>query len=170
MRPRSPRKLRKRHPRDDLSAVVDECIVLADRLVWVAEHIHGEEGRRAARRGILRGLARYGPQSVPALARARSVTRQNVQPVIDALLREGLVAAAGNPRHRRSPLFSITARGTALVQRMDDNDARVLAAVAAGLSTTDLATTSRTLRHVRERFEVQLRWRSALARDERGPE
>lgn len=165
MRPRAPRRLRKSHPRDDLSAVVDECIVLADRLVWVAEHIHGDEGRRSARRGILRGLARYGPQSVPELARARSVTRQNVQPVVDALLTEGLATAVTNPRHRRSPLIAITARGSALVRRMDDNDARVLAAVGAGLSAAELATTSRMLRRVRERFELKLRWRSALDRD-----
>ena len=145
--------------------MVDECIVLADRLVWVAEHIHGDDGRRAARRGILRGLARYGPQSVPALARARSVTRQNVQPVVDALVSEGLAVAVANPRHRRSPLFAITARGSALVGQMDDNDARVLAAVGAGLSAADLATTSRTLRRVRERFELKLRWRSALDHD-----
>lgn len=162
MRPRLPRRLRRSPARDDLRTLVDECIVLADCLLWVAEHIHGDEGRRSARRGILRGLARYGAQSVPQLARARSVTRQNVQPVVDALVSEGLAVAIVNPRNRRSPLFAVTERGMALAKRFDDNDSRVLAAVARGLSADDLSTTSRTLRLVRERFELKLRWRSAL--------
>jgi len=130
--------------------------------VWVAEQMHGDEGRGAARRGILRGLARYGPQTVPELARARSVTRQNVQPVVDALVALGLVAPATNPRHRRSPRFVATPRGLALVARMDDNDARVLAAVGRGLAPGELAITARTLRQVRARFEIALRWRAAL--------
>lgn len=161
-RARAPRRLRKPRADDDLRALVDECIVLADRLVWVAEHLHGEEGHGAARRGILRGLARYGAQTVPELARARSVTRQNVQPVIDALLESGHVEAVPNPRHRRSPRFAVTPRGLALATRMDRNDARALAAVAPGLSRADVATAARTLRAVRERFEITLRWRAAI--------
>ena len=157
---RSPRRLRKRLPAEDLRAVVDECIVLADRLVWLAEHIHGEEGRGAVRRGILRGLARYGAQSVPDMARTRSVTRQNVQPVVDALLAEGLVVRAPNPAHRRSPLYDVTEAGRAIVARMDRNDASILRAVGRGLPASEVATTVRTLRAVRERFEV--RWKVAL--------
>jgi DNA-binding MarR family transcriptional regulator len=150
--------------------VVDECIVLADRLVWLAEHIHGEEGRGAARRGILRGLARYGAQTVPEMARTRSVTRQNVQPVVDALVAEGLVSRLPNPAHRRSPLYEVTPVGRALATRMDRNDGRILAAVGRGLRAADVVTTVRTLRVVRERFEV--RWRVALGggvSDRHGP-
>jgi DNA-binding MarR family transcriptional regulator len=161
VRPRAPRRLRKPSARDDLRAVVDECIVLADRLFWLAEHIHGAEGRGSVRRGILRGLGRYGPQTIPEMARARSVTRQNVQPVVAELEREGLIERIENPRHRRSPRFAITAAGLDLVARMDKNDTRVLAAVGRGLAAADIATTARTLRAVRERFEV--RWRAALA-------
>ncbi|MCB9594062.1 MAG: MarR family transcriptional regulator [Sandaracinaceae bacterium] len=159
-RPRSPRRLRKATSESDLRAIVDECIVLADRLVWLAEHIHGEEGRGAARRGILRGLARFGAQTVPEMARARGVTRQSLQPVVDRLERDGLIERRDNPRHRRSPRFDVSDAGRALVERMDDNDTRVLRAVGRGLSASDLACTSKTLRAVRERFEV--RWRTAL--------
>lgn len=114
----------------------------------------------------MRGLARYGAQTVPELARARSVTRQNVQPVVDALLAEGLVALADNPAHARSLLVAITARGERLVRRWDEADARVLAAVGRGLSAADLEITARTLRAVRERFETSLRWRAALLPDD----
>jgi DNA-binding MarR family transcriptional regulator len=159
---KAPRRLRKRHERGALRAVVDETVALNHRLQWVAERMYGDEGRHATRRGILRGLVRYGSQTVPALARARSVTRQNVQPVVDALLADGLARMEPNPRHARSFLVTATPRGEQLVQRWDIADVRVLAAVGRGLSEADLAVTARTLRLVRERFETRLRWQAAL--------
>jgi DNA-binding MarR family transcriptional regulator len=162
VRSRAPRKLRKRHVRGELRAVVDETIGLFHRVRWVAEQIYGEEGRSLPRRGILRGLVRYGPRTVPQLALARSVTRQHTQEVVDSLLAEGLVELVPNPAHARSRLVRATARGAAIVARMDDTDARVLIAIGDGLSTRDLAITVRTLRAVREAFEDEARWRAAL--------
>lgn len=159
---KAPRRPRKPQGQDALAALVDETVLLDQRLQWVAERIYGEDGKRGTRRGLLRGLVRYGPQTVPALARARSVTRQNVQPVVDALVADGLARIAANPRHARSPLVVATDRGAGLVRRWDQVTARVLAAVGRGLSPRDVAVTARTLRAVRERFETRLRWQAAL--------
>ena len=159
---KAPRRLRREHQRGALRAVVDETVALNHRLQWVAERMYGDDGRHATRRGILRGVLRYGPQSVPELARARSVTRQNIQPVVDALVAEGWVRLVPNPKHARSRLVAATARGEELVKRWDLADARVLAAVGRGLSNQDLEVTARTLRAIRERFETRLRWQAAL--------
>ncbi|MFO0565664.1 MAG: MarR family transcriptional regulator [Polyangiaceae bacterium] len=159
---RAPRRLRKRHERGELRAIVDESIGLFHRLRWVAEQIYGEGGRSTARRGVLRGLARYGAQTVPELARARSLRRQSVQEVVDSLVADGLARRLDNPEHARSKRVQITAKGTQLVERMDRVDERVLATIEPGLSRTDLAVTARTIRIIRERFEASLRWRSAL--------
>jgi len=159
---KAPRRSRKPHGSDALAALVDETILLDQRMQWVAERIYGEDGKRGTRRGLLRGLVRYGAQTVPALARARSVTRQNVQPVVDALVADGLAELAPNPRHSRSPLVVATSRGVALVAEWDRTTARVLAAVGRGLSPRDIAIAARTLRTVRERFETRLRWQAAL--------
>ncbi|MCC7538595.1 MAG: MarR family transcriptional regulator [Deltaproteobacteria bacterium] len=168
-RPRAPRRLRKVHVRPDLRAIVDECIVLSDRLRWIAAQMHGDDGRLATRRGILRGLARFGAQTVPDLARARSVTRQSLQPVVSALVAEGLVERLANPRHARSPLFRATPRAVALVRAMDHNDDRVLAAVGRGLAPREIAIAARVLRDVRERFEATFRWKVALRTGEPRP-
>lgn len=161
--PRAPRKLRKTHAGGELRAVVDETIALFHRLRWVADQIYGDAGRSTARRGVLRGLVRYGAQTVPALARARSVSRQHVQQVVDALARDGYVRFVPNPAHARSPLVHPTARGAALVAHMDAVDARVLAAaVGATIDLRDAAVTARTLRAVREAFERSSRWRRVL--------
>jgi DNA-binding MarR family transcriptional regulator len=141
---------------------VDETIALFHRLRWVADEIYGEEGRGTARRGILRGLVRYGAQTVPALARTRSVTRQHVQEVVDALLADGLAVRLPNPAHARSMLVRATARGEALVARMAETDDRVLRALGLSLGAGDLVATARTLRAIREGFERTTRWRRVL--------
>lgn len=164
MRPRAPRPLRKRSRAGELRAVVDETIALFHRVRWVAELIYGDEGRSTARRGILRGVVRYGAQTVPTLARLRSVTRQHVQEVVDALATDKLVELVPNPRHARSKLVRATPRGIALVERMDAVDASVLAAAAGSIPTRDIAVAVRTLRAVREGFEDTARWRGASER------
>lgn len=154
MRPPKPRRrLRKAPGEDALRAVIDETIGLFHRIAFVAEAIYGEEGRSTARRGILRGLARYGAQTVPALARARGVRRQTLQPVVDALEAEGLVARSANPRHARSPLFEVTERGRGFVARWDDADARTLSRIGRGLSRERLLVAAETLGALRQRFE-----------------
>ena len=142
--------------------MIDETIALFHRIRWVAEQIYGEEGRSTARRGVLRGLVRYGPQTVPRLARARSVTRQHVQQVVDAMLADGLVESLPNPRHQRSRLLQATAAGRALVRRLDEVDARVLRAAGGHLRDGDLATTARTLKALREGFELTPRWQAVV--------
>jgi len=159
---RRPRRLRKPHSRGELRAVVDETIGLFHRLAWVAEQIYGEEGRSTARRGVLRGLVRYGEQTVPQLARARSVSRQHVQQVVDVLLAARLVERVPNPRHLRSKLLRATRAGEAAVRKMDEIDERVLQAAAGQLPRSDLAVTVRTLKAMREGFELTPRWRRVL--------
>lgn len=162
VRSRPPRKLRKRHRGGELRAVVDESIALFHRVRYVAEQIYGLDGRSTARRGILRGLVRYGPRTVPQLALARSVTRQHTQEVVDRLAADGLAELVANPAHARSRLVRATRRGVALVAHMDDVDARVLIAIGGDLSRAELAVTARTLRAVRECFEDEARWRRVI--------
>lgn len=143
-----------------MRGVVEEAIALYHRIRWVSEQVYGEEGRSTARRGILRGLVRYGPQSVPALARARSVTRQHVQEVVDTLIDHDLVVLEPNPAHKRSPLVRATTQGEALVHEMDEIDARVLSSVSDAVSARDMELTVRTLRTLRNAFELRSsRWR-----------
>jgi DNA-binding MarR family transcriptional regulator len=160
-----PRRLRKRHVGGELRAVVDETIALFHRVRYVAEQIYVPDGRSATQRGVLRGLARYGPRTVPQLARTRSVTRQHTQEVVDRLRADGFVELVANPAHQRSRLVRATRRGIALVASMDEADTRVLRAIGEDLtaSRAELATTARTLREVRERFEHDASWRGRMA-------
>lgn len=161
---RAPRRVQRPRPRGAVQAVVDETIALFHWLEWVADQLYGEDARGAARRWTLRRLARHGPLTVPELARARAIRRQSLQPVVDGLAAEGLVALEPNPRHARSRLVRLTARGEELATTLDRIDERVLRAVGRGIADAQLETTAATLRALRRGFETGTRWR-ALARE-----
>ena len=158
----APRRRARGKPRSAVQAVVDETIALQHWLAWVSDQIYGDEGRGAARRWTLRRL-QGGAQTVPQLARVRAVRRQTLQPVVDALVRDGLVELRPNPAHARSELARLTRRGEDLVARLDRVDERVLRAVSRGLGERELVTTAATLRALRAAFEMTSRWRAVTA-------
>lgn len=81
------------------------------RLRAAGEKIGATTPAGAGSWGLLRSLAREGPQTVPQLARARPVSRQHIQMLANELAGQGLVEFVDNPAHKRSRLVRITARG-----------------------------------------------------------
>jgi len=67
-------------------------------------------GLTSARWQVL-GALDAGPATVAQVARAMGLKRQSVQTLADALEREGLVAFAANPNHKRAMLVQMTAEG-----------------------------------------------------------
>ena len=158
---RAPRRAPNARTRGAVQTVVDETIALFHWLSWVSDQIYGDDARGAARRWTLRRLHRDGPSTVPELARARAIRRQSIQPVVDALVGEGLVVARANPRHARSMRFALTDAGVRLALRLDRVDDRVLRAVSRGIVDRDLAVAAATLKRLRAGFETGARWRVA---------
>lgn len=146
-----------------MQSVVDETIGLYQWLAWVAEQLYGEDARGASRRWTLRRVMRDGPLTVPALARVRAVRRQSLQPLVETLVRDGLVKLVDNPAHARSPLVRITTRGALLVERLDRIDRAVLRSVSRDIPEEDLRTTARTLGTLRAAFATKMRWRPAAS-------
>jgi DNA-binding MarR family transcriptional regulator len=132
-----------------LEALIGETVALFHRLRVVAAGLHGQGEPSAGRRGILRDLAREA-LSVPQLARARPVSRQHVQSLVNPLLRDGYLVAIANPAHRRSPLLVLTGKGRRLVERMQGREARLLGVVVRGLRERELRAAATTLARTRE--------------------
>ncbi|MEQ1618710.1 MAG: MarR family transcriptional regulator [Terricaulis sp.] len=70
--------------------------------------------------GIMRSLILNGDQTVPGMARARPVSRQHCQGMVNRLCEQGLVEFVENPKHRRSHFVSITKKGRVRFQAMTD--------------------------------------------------
>ncbi len=116
----------------------------------------------AARRWVIRRVHRDGPRTVPELAKARAIRRQSLQPVVDALARDGFVELRANSRHARSKLVTLTTRGVALAAEMDRVDERVLRAVSRGMRESALLEAAATLRDLRVHFEAGVRWKPVV--------
>ncbi|MEJ0059293.1 MAG: helix-turn-helix domain-containing protein [Terricaulis sp.] len=70
--------------------------------------------------GVLRSLIDGGPQTVPDMARARPVSRQHCQTIVNGLEAQGLVEFIANPKHARSQLVRVTRKGRAWYKEMTD--------------------------------------------------
>lgn len=76
-----------------------------------ASMLHGDLGISGGMRAVLESVITGGPQAVPELARARPVSRQHIQTLVNELLDAGCVKYVENPAHKRSKLVSPTAKG-----------------------------------------------------------
>lgn len=66
-------------------------------------------------RSVLVLLHRYGPMTVPQMARLMALTRQFVQRMTNDAIERGWTQATPNPAHQRSSLIRITDEGTAVI-------------------------------------------------------
>jgi DNA-binding MarR family transcriptional regulator len=132
-----------------LAELFDEVRLFFHRMRAVAAHVHGQGEESGGRRGVLRELARLGPRTVPEMARARPVSRQHIQSLVNGLVDDGLVEIAPNPAHRRSGLVRATERGRALVAEMERREARVLGTIGVAPREQELRAAAALLRSLR---------------------
>ena len=114
----------------------------------------GEEGLTAARWQVLGAVEVAGrPLTVPQIARRMGLTRQAVQASVNRLLSDGLVEAAENPEHRRSPLIRMTEPGSRNYAAIQKRQAAWVNELAAGLKRSELATAARVLQELSNRLD-----------------
>jgi DNA-binding MarR family transcriptional regulator len=130
--------------------VIDETTGLFHLLHAVAAQLHGGGELTAGRRGILRGLDRLGPQTVPQMARARPVSRQYIQMLVNGLEADGLVELYDNPAHRRSRLVRLTAAGSETLAAMYRREAVLYTTLDLPVTEAELRDAAVILRRVRE--------------------
>ncbi|MFD4430575.1 MarR family winged helix-turn-helix transcriptional regulator [Nocardia sp. NPDC058497] len=103
-------------------------------------------------RAVLDLLSRHGPMTVPQMGRAQALSRQFVQRMVNDAMAADLVATLGNPRHRRSPLITLTEQGRAAMATASAREHARLRDVGGELTAADIDTCLRVLRHLREPF------------------
>jgi len=131
-----------------VAALIDETVRLSRRLRAVTERVYGSGTLSRGQRGVLVELERSGPRTVPQMARARSVTRQHVQALANALAEEGLVEFADNPEHKRSRLVCLTRAGREWLEELNEREARNLRRLELDVSAEEVRAATGTLRAV----------------------
>ncbi|MEV5598392.1 MarR family winged helix-turn-helix transcriptional regulator [Streptomyces sp. NPDC052496] len=114
-------------------------------------------GLTAGQHALLDALRTQGPRTVPELARALELDRQPVQRWVNHATELGLVEAAPNPAHRRSPLIQLTPHGSEVMSALQRSEAAGLRRVLAGVPAADVATALRVLDHLGTEFRALAR-------------
>lgn len=136
-----------------LEQLFNETVMLHHRMRIALERIHREGALTSARRCVLRELAHRGPLTVPQIACARFLSRQHIQPVVDALARDGLVELTRNPAHKRSRLVRLTPIGKQRIEAMLKRETELLARLPVGASPDEVRGAAAVLRAVRQAME-----------------
>ncbi len=132
--------------------LVDEVVALFHLLQAVASRVHQDIGITAAKRGVLIGIAKSGAQTVPQMARARPVSRQYLQTIVNQLSDEGLVEMTANPAHKRSGLIQLTPAGKELVAGLAEKEKDLVGALQIEATEREMQTTLAVLTMLRERL------------------
>jgi len=138
-----------------LLGLFDETAALFHKLRSVAADVHGDGVLSAGRRGVLRSLDADGPQTVPQLARARPVSRQHIQMLVNGLLADGLVASEVNPAHQKSPLLRLTEKGKNQLIEMRGREMELLSRAHWNLTVEEIDNAATTLRALRKFLESE---------------
>jgi len=102
-------------------------------------------GISAADRAVMEFLSRDEELSVPEIAARYQVSRQHVQKTVNNLQQNGLVKTKPNPRHKRSSLLSLNAKGRRLLTEIGKIDKKLTTTAFGELSANKKRVTRETL-------------------------
>ena len=139
-----------------LYAVIREVRACFQALAAFSDSMLSEWELNAWMRAVLEVVADDPTRTVPDIARLKKVSRQHIQVNVNALMEKGLVAAADNPAHKRSPLVLPTERGLDVFAAIRKREAPLLEDFVSELSERSMRTTSQTLRKLRALCEAHL--------------
>jgi DNA-binding MarR family transcriptional regulator len=134
---------------EDVTSVVNEVRLLNNRLIELVEELHRDTGITASQRAVLEFISRNGPQTVPAIARSRGVSRQHIQVIVNELVSAGLLEPQANPAHQRSPNHALTETGQRSIDELLQREGDYLTTHLDGLDAERLAAAAATLADLR---------------------
>jgi DNA-binding MarR family transcriptional regulator len=134
---------------EDVTSVVNEVRLLNNRLIELVEELHRDTGITASQRAVLEFISRNGPETVPAIARSRGVSRQHIQVIVNELVSAGLLEPQANPAHQRSPNHALTETGQRSIDELLQREGDYLTTHLDGLDAERLAAAAATLADLR---------------------
>jgi DNA-binding MarR family transcriptional regulator len=98
--------------------LINEVRLLYQSLIQLGDQMHEGSNISMGMRAVLEYLDRNGDATVPQIARARRVTRQRIQTLVNSLQQMALLEAVDNPASKRSPLITLSTAGSATILEM----------------------------------------------------
>ncbi|MBX5145894.1 MarR family winged helix-turn-helix transcriptional regulator [Rhizobium lentis] len=137
-----------------LTKLILDLFRLNNRMLTSGDRLVANLGLTSARWQVLGTIeASKRPQPVAWLARDMGANRQNVQRIVNDLEKEGLVAFAANPHHRRAQLVVLTEKGRITCEAAMRLQAPWASGLADGLEVTEIERTHRVMRALLHKLE-----------------
>lgn len=102
-------------------------------------------GISVADRAVMEFLYPDGQLSVPEIAERYQVSRQHVQVTVNGLLQGGILVTKSNPRHKRSPLITLTSKGKGMFGVIRTRDKKAVKELFSKIPLKDQSVTQKTL-------------------------
>jgi DNA-binding MarR family transcriptional regulator len=135
-------------PSSDLYQVIWQVRRLFQRLRSLSENLLSGTGINTSQRALLEFLHQHQPQTVPQIAREKSVSRQHIQSVANELLALKLISSTQNPDHKRSHHLRLTAKGKSLFETIRKKETVLIKHMEKVFWQEGLTTTIDTLRSI----------------------
>ncbi len=135
---------------------------LFHKLGAAATALHADTGISVGMRAVLESLINDGARTVPQLARARPVSRQHIQALVNDLLAQGHVAYINNPAHKRSKLVELTENGRKAFSSLRQRERAAFARLRLDIDTDGLEDANRVLSRLVDTFQGS-QWQSIVA-------
>ena len=136
------------------SDLVLEIFRASARLLTAGDRLVAELGLTSARWQLL-GTIVYAERAQPVswIARDMGANRQNVQRIVNDLVKDGLLEFQPNPHHRRAQLVVLTEAGREAFDLAMKLQTPWINELAEGLDIAAIQTTHQVLNHLRNRLE-----------------
>ena len=96
----------------ELYVMIQQIRLCFNQLKSLSEQLLTDLDINPSKRAVLEALNKNGAQTVAAIAKQKSVSRQHIQIIMNALKETAYVDLIDNPAHKRSPQFALTEKGT----------------------------------------------------------
>lgn len=136
----------------NLYKLILEIRAASDELNQISTALNDRAGITSAERSVLDSLFGKNERTVPQIAKAKNVSRQHIQLLVDGLAAKGLVRHTTNPGHKRSKLVLITDAGRHIIQDIREKEAMTLSELAEGLDFDATQSATRALRDLRRKL------------------
>lgn len=137
-----------------MTDLVLELFRASARMLTAGDRLVAEIGLTSARWQLLGTIvAADRAQPVSWIARDMGANRQNVQRIVNDLVKDGLLEFQPNPHHRRAQLVVLTEAGKAAFDQALKLQAPWINDLAQGLEVDEIQTTHRVLNQLRNRLE-----------------
>ncbi|MDJ1016507.1 MAG: MarR family winged helix-turn-helix transcriptional regulator [Paracoccaceae bacterium] len=106
-------------------------------------------------RAVLEILRAGGDLAVPEIAAKLEINRQYVQLMVNETLASGFTELRPNPRHKRSPLLTLTDKGRELIDNVITREMEIIRTIGSELSDEEVSTALNVVSLVTSRLRAQ---------------